>query len=850
MPIHPIRVVATLAVASWLIVAHAQEPRTLVVEEAPKNPSPAILQTVTPGKRWALLVGVAKYPQTSESFDIPPLKSPTKDVEALANFLRDPNKGGFSPENVKVLTDENAKQRDILIALNEIAQKAAPEDMVLVYFSGHGYKPPDENETTYLIPYDVDMRDLDATAINFNRLSDRITKMEARKVVVILDACHSGGVKPKGARSVGTTGLVRRYLEAFEKSEGRALLLSSDESEVSWEEDAGGVFTSFLLRGLNGEADVNRDGLVTFTEAALYVEKAVPDYTRERFPKVQKPVRRYEFGPIRGDIPLAVTPAFEERTKAERELHDLRRAAVDAASLPADLRELCLQTVDSALERTLLGGVLTPKEERILSAVDALRLKQKTPAEVVESLRALLQPTEPSAPVPPKPPESLPPTLAFVVSVSPPDADVALSAANRGFQRESQADATHTFRLQPGRYTVTASRKGYKTVRRDVDVRTDGQRLDVALELAFGTLEVDVTPSDATLDVVVNSLDADPLPDEVALEQDAQIARLRLRRTNRVSLATGTYTVTASKKGYKSQERQVSVTEGKTSTLLFRLTREGQSTTPDEHDLRDASLAPSYSPKWVEAVGEAYLQTKTGEEAQQIALMNAYKNAVKQAVGEVVDVTETRIVAESNEAFQKAFTEVSRIDTRGIVVRAERPTWEALSVPNPPGPPILGYRVTVRCLVQPDTRPEDPAFRLNVALNRVSFQVGEECILRATATRSSFVTLFNITSEGRVRLLIPSKELAEVRLPAGVETEIPPLSVRQQGVRLRVRLPEGRSSATESFLLVATKDRVPPPKTVDGVSLPLLEMNQWLASIPKDQRAEDVVAFDIRKETF
>ena len=246
------------------------------------------------GKRWALLVGIANY-LSSDEFEIQQLKAPVKDVNELAAFLKDPNKGGFDAEHVFTLTDKKATRRNILITFNDIAKRAAPEDMVIFYFSGHGYRPSD-SKTTYLIPYDLDMRDFDATCINFDDLAKKIRKMAASKVVVILDACHAGGVKPTGARAAMNTGIVKRYLEAFRKSEGRALLLSSDESEVSWEDKQNGVFTRFLLEGLNGKADTNGDGIVTFTEVALYVEDTVPKFTRENFPRVQRPTRRYEFG--------------------------------------------------------------------------------------------------------------------------------------------------------------------------------------------------------------------------------------------------------------------------------------------------------------------------------------------------------------------------------------------------------------------------------------------------------------------------------------------------------------------------------------------------------------------------
>ena len=181
-----------------------------------KSAQPAAL---TQGTCWALLVGIADYPQ-AEGFEIQPLKSPVKDVNNLAAFLKSPRSGGcFDDEHVFTLTDSEATRRNILTTFNKIAMSAAPEDLVVFYFSGHGTYYG-KHDTTYLIPYDADLTDLETTCINFSDLAGKIRDMEADKVVVILDACYAGGVKPVGARTgaAGYTGLVKSYYEAFHKA--------------------------------------------------------------------------------------------------------------------------------------------------------------------------------------------------------------------------------------------------------------------------------------------------------------------------------------------------------------------------------------------------------------------------------------------------------------------------------------------------------------------------------------------------------------------------------------------------------------------------------------------------------
>jgi len=64
--------------------------------------------------------------------------------------------------------------------------------------------------------------------------------------------------------------------------------------------------TCFLLAGLSGKADRDNNGIITFTEVALYVETEVLLYTSKNFSRTQRPERRYEFGAVRHEIPMAI----------------------------------------------------------------------------------------------------------------------------------------------------------------------------------------------------------------------------------------------------------------------------------------------------------------------------------------------------------------------------------------------------------------------------------------------------------------------------------------------------------------------------------------------------------------
>ena len=483
------------------------------------------------GARWALLVGIADYPSV-QGFEIEQLRAPVKDVNALAAFLKDPDKGGFDDEHVFILTDEEATYRNILMTFNDISRRAAPEDMVVFYFSGHG-APPSDDDTTYLIPYDHDLRDIETTCINFDDLASKIQKMRASKVVVILDACHSGGVKQKGAKAAVNKGIVKRYLNAFQESEGRALLLSSDESEVSWEDAESGIFTRFLLEGLNGAADENDDGIVTFTEAALYVEKNVPEYTRNEFRREQRPTRRYGFGQVRGEIPLAINKRKINQQR-HKELMDERTKAIYqamSAGLDTDLKEFSLQVVQSVYEKALKDEPATKQESLLLQEIDALKNGTLKAADYALRARVIYNLGR----------------TRLQITVTPADAMVTLAPVGEAGERGDAGTriiaptSPNIYEVAQGRYQLSAKSQGYAPYSRELILDQENESVTVQLQKLMGTLQLQVDPVDAT--VMVTPLDI--------TDVGSPTARKNREVTSGEQLPTGKYRVTAEKEGYE-----------------------------------------------------------------------------------------------------------------------------------------------------------------------------------------------------------------------------------------------------------------------------------------------------------
>ncbi|MBK7369437.1 MAG: caspase family protein [Candidatus Eisenbacteria bacterium] len=251
----------------------------------------------------------------------------------LSLARRSARRGGFKPEDVTLLTDSTAQKptnTNIGRALNQLITATHEGDLVLVYFSGHGYE---EEGRAYLLPANADLTALDYSAIERDAFVRQIDKIPARKVVVVLDACHSGGVN-RGGKGVGKdAALSNRYYDSFASSQGRAFIASSSGGELSWEDEDSrhGVFTQSLVQALSGAADIQpADGLVTLHEVQQYLEGSVSDWAGRRG-KSQHPQVNLESA--RGDMPLAINQAFlEEQSQELAARHDLATHVRDGLS--------------------------------------------------------------------------------------------------------------------------------------------------------------------------------------------------------------------------------------------------------------------------------------------------------------------------------------------------------------------------------------------------------------------------------------------------------------------------------------------------------------------------------------
>jgi hypothetical protein len=252
---------------------------------------------------WAVVIGINAYSQA------PHLKYALNDAKAFHQYLIKEN--GIPAENVTLLLDQEATLAKLRSVLGtQIKNKAGKDDMVILYFAGHGATEKDvtsldgDGLEKYLLPFDADPKDLYASALPMREISHIFNRIRAERLVFIVDSCYSGA---GGGRTIAFSdmraNISETFLERIVQGRGTILLSASGANEVSAEDDKlkHGIFTYFLLEGLSGKADTDGDGVITVDEIYAYVSKLVPQATGQE----QHPVKK---GAVEGSLILGLVP--------------------------------------------------------------------------------------------------------------------------------------------------------------------------------------------------------------------------------------------------------------------------------------------------------------------------------------------------------------------------------------------------------------------------------------------------------------------------------------------------------------------------------------------------------------
>ena len=250
---------------------------------------------------WAVVIGINGYQHIRQ------LKYAVSDARLFHDYLVKYTK--IPKKNVTLLLDQEATLTKIRSALGtHLKSMAGKDDMVIIYFAGHGatekdvMSPDGDGLEKYLLPFDANPSDLYATAMPMREISFIFNRVQSERLVFIADSCYSGA---SGGRTINATGIRANISDAFldriATGKGRVIMTASGANEVSVENDdlKHGVFTYYMVEGLKGKADADKDGLITVDEAYRYVYDKVPQATGQQ----QHPVKK---GTVEGRLIMGV----------------------------------------------------------------------------------------------------------------------------------------------------------------------------------------------------------------------------------------------------------------------------------------------------------------------------------------------------------------------------------------------------------------------------------------------------------------------------------------------------------------------------------------------------------------
>ena len=230
----------------------------------------------------ALIIGVANYEKTSA-------KAVFADRDAKMFYDYANLKLGIPKSNIKELVNESAEESEILLTIKDWVNRSViqNESDIFVFFAGHGLASQD-GENMYLLPYDGSPRLLEDTAILRDRLFNDLSKTKPRSVTVFLDTCYSGSSRSEDMLISSRPVMIVSKEKNIPKNFTVFSASANDQIAQPLFEVQHGLFSYFLMKGMEGMADKNNDKNITTQELHNYIFKNVTQQSSgEQTPQLQ-----------------------------------------------------------------------------------------------------------------------------------------------------------------------------------------------------------------------------------------------------------------------------------------------------------------------------------------------------------------------------------------------------------------------------------------------------------------------------------------------------------------------------------------------------------------------------------
>lgn len=183
---------------------------------------------------------------------------------------------GIKAENIKLLVDSEADDVAIYKAFKTwLPSRVRSSTDLYVFYSGHGL-PADNGRSLYLIPHRADRDLIEKTAIRQDDINSYIQIAKPRSVTVFLDSCYSGLARTgesllANARPVS----IKSEANVFPSNFTVITASQNDQISSSSADLKHGIFSYYLMKGMEGDADKNGDSQITVGEMFSYLTEHV-----------------------------------------------------------------------------------------------------------------------------------------------------------------------------------------------------------------------------------------------------------------------------------------------------------------------------------------------------------------------------------------------------------------------------------------------------------------------------------------------------------------------------------------------------------------------------------------------
>tara|TARA_B100001540_G_scaffold317374_1_gene350290 strand:- start:234 stop:2645 length:2412 start_codon:yes stop_codon:yes gene_type:complete len=247
-----------------------------IVADKLEQLNPSLIKSRSNKNRVALIIGIEKYEQT------PAANYANLDAQYFYEYAR---KGfGIPKANIKLLVDEEASLIKSISTINKWLPSKIKDNQteLIIFFAGHGLAS-NNGEELYILPQDSDPDLLSRTALSRTELFEQIIKLNPKSVTMFMDTCYSG-ISRDEKMLLASARPIRIVADDQEGIPDNFTIFTAsklDQISSGLKEAEHGIFSYYLMKGLEGKADSNQDKKITNGELLAYMNENVSQKAAE-----------------------------------------------------------------------------------------------------------------------------------------------------------------------------------------------------------------------------------------------------------------------------------------------------------------------------------------------------------------------------------------------------------------------------------------------------------------------------------------------------------------------------------------------------------------------------------------